>query len=282
VIPTPVIPWPGPAHARDSRGSQGRFPLPSKPPAREARGATSETRVAAAFARPSKPRVPTLRGPRGYAVRTPADVRQAALDAATALVQRTATRARVWTRYRAGRPTAADRTAILERLSLDARHDISGITNRLLDGSLTRVAWEGRVRDTIVPRLYAGMLAGTSRREFTPRTRAWADAEVDRHLAYLRRFRTEIGTADQPLNGTIRTRADQYGGAVWTAGQNVQVIQAIDDGYTERKAVLGRADHCSGCRSRADLGWRSIDDPSVTMLGDSPCRNRCHCSWSFR
>jgi hypothetical protein len=243
---------------------------------------TLGTEAAAAFARPSKPRITLLRGPRGYAVRTPDDVRQAALDAATGLVQRTATRARVWTRYRAGRPTAADRTAILERLSLDARHALAPLSDRLLDGSLTRVTWEGRVRDVIVPRLYAGMLAGTGRREFTPRMRAWADAEVDRQLSYLRRFRTEIGTADQPFNGTVRTRADQYGAAVWTAGQNVQVIKAIDDGFTERKAVLGRADHCSGCRSRAALGWRSIDDPEVTMLGDSLCRNRCHCSWSFR
>jgi hypothetical protein len=222
------------------------------------------------------------RGPRGYAVRTSVDTRQAALDAAAALVQRTATRARVWTRYRDGRTTAADRTKILERISFDARHDIAGITNRLLDGSLTRTAWESRVSDVIAPRLYAGMLAGLGHREFTPTLRKWADAEVDRQLAYLRRFRTNIGTSDQPFNGTIRTRADLYGGAVWTAGQNIQVTQAIEDGYTERHAVLGSADHCPDCRARAGLGWRPIGDPDVKPMGQSRCKTRCHCSWRFR
>jgi hypothetical protein len=239
-----------------------------------------------AFAR--KPRVPMPRGPRGYAVRTSVDTRQAALDAATALVQRTATRARVWTRYRDGRTTAADRTKILERISFDARHDIAGITNRLLDGSLARTSWESRVSDVIAPRLYAGMLSGTGLREFTPTLRKWADAEVDRQLAYLRRFRMDIAAGNQPFNGTIRTRADLYGGAVWAAGQNIQVTKAIEDGYTERIAMLGFADHCRtrggrmGCVERAALGWRPIGDRDVKLIGDSPCGSRCHCYWSFR
>jgi hypothetical protein len=282
VIPTPVIPRPGPAHAR------GKLRFPSKP--RSGRGAEGRAGPQAdgvAFA-PSKPKTPTLRGPRGYAVRTPDEARQAALDTAVDLVQRTATRVRVWARYRTGKPTAADRHAVLERLSLDARHALAPLADRLLDGSLARTAWEVRVRDVIAPRLYAGMLAGTGRREFTPTLRKWADSEVDRQLAYLKRFRTEIGTADQPFNGTIRTRSDLYGGAVWAAGQNVQIVQAIDDGFTERKAVLGRADHCRtrggrmGCVERAALGWHRIDDTDVPIIGGTPCGSRCHCRLTFR
>lgn len=218
-------------------------------------------------------------GPRGYRTALRHADRDPALRAARDLHAATARRLGLRATVRAGKATAADRRAILERLSLDARHETRALTGRLLDGSLGRPAWVARMRSLVVPRLYAGAMAALGG-ELTDADRAWIEAEARRQLAYLKRFGVDMATGAQPHDGRALVRADQYGAAVWVAGQNVLVRRAIEDGFAEYRAVLGARESCRGCLDRAVAGWQPIG--TLKPLGDSPCRSFCHCNWDFR
>jgi hypothetical protein len=219
-----------------------------------------------------------LTAPHGYRVRPKSTETDAAIAEAARLIATTARRERLWGRLRSGKATTADRQRLVTRLSLDARHEIAAVTARLIDGSLSRPAWEARVRAVIAPRLYAGILASID--SPTAEDMAEAHAVVAAHLGYLKRFRTDLATGQQALDGRARTRADLYGAAVWTEGQNAEVRHRKRNGFTQYRARLGPADHCKGCLDRAAKGWQKIG--TLPPLGDSPCRSRCHCRWNFR
>lgn len=224
--------------------------------------------------------------PRGYRVALTTEERDPALREGLDLARTTARRLGLWSRYRSGEATDAQRRRMTERISLDARRQVGILADRFLAGTIGRLTWQDRMRDLVVPRLYAGvaaMLGGS----LSDADRAWAEAEVRRQLGYLKRFGTEIGTGDQSFDGTIRNRADHYGAAVWVAGQGALLRRAIEeDEATEARRVLGVADHCrshgglTGCIEQAALGWQPIEE--VNPIGDSPCRSRCHCHLVFR
>jgi hypothetical protein len=226
-----------------------------------------------------------LRGPRGYRTRLKPSERDAALAAGRDLYARTARRLGLWSRVRRGTATDADRRRIVERLSLDARHEVAGLAGRLLDGSLGRDAWHRRTRELLPARYYAGVLAALGS-QFSDDDWAFALSEVARQLAYLKRFNIELGTGEQAFDGRVWTRADHYGAAVWATAQNALLRRAIADGYTQARRVLGPADHCTGhggllgCIEQARLGWRPIK--AVRPIGDSPCYSRCHCRFEVR
>jgi hypothetical protein len=90
----------------------------------------------AAFAR--QPKTPT--GPRAYRVALRPAERDPALAAGLDLARRTARRLNLWGAVKAGTATDADRRRIVERLSLDARHEVRGLSDRLLAGEIGRDA----------------------------------------------------------------------------------------------------------------------------------------------
>jgi hypothetical protein len=243
----------------------------------------------ATFARPagkSASRPPL--GPWAYRVNLRPAERDPALAAGLDLARRTARRLNLWGAVKAGTATDADRRRIVERLSLDARYEVRGLSDRLLAGEIGRDAWHRRMRDLLPERLYGGMAAalGGQAADLDDGDRQWAEAEVRRQFGYLKRFATDLGTGDQPFDGRVRIRADQYGAAVWAAAQNVMLQRAIRDGDDEGRRVLGVADHCRnhgelmGCVEQAALGWQPIRD--IKPIGDSPCHSRCHCRLETR
>jgi Intein splicing domain len=212
------------------------------------------------------PPTTTPRGPRGYRVALTTAERDPALAAGLDLARTTARRLGLWSRVKAGTATDAQRRGIVGRISLDARHQTRVLAEKFLTGEVSRGAWHDRMRALVLPRLYAGIAAGLGG-PLTDADRVWADAEVRRHVGYLKRFATKIGTGDQAFDGTVRTRADQYGAAVWAAAQGAILHRAITDGHTQALRVLGVADHCfiAGTSVETDQGSLPIE---LIRVGD--------------
>ncbi len=106
-------------------------------------------------------------------------------------------------------------------------------------------------------------------------------------LAFVRTFAREIETGKQALDGRLLARLDQYAQEHRAAERAMQVRIAKQDGHTERRRVLGAADHCRtskrpGCVEQARLGWRPVDSRDLVELGRCTCGNNCRCRWEFR
>lgn len=223
--------------------------------------------------------------PRGYRVALSTAERDADLKRGLQIARTAAGRLGLSYPFRRHRTTDAQDRRIVERLSLDARHATLALADRLLAGELSRDAWHDRMRTLIAPRIYAG-IAGALGPDLSDADQAWAQAEVRKQLGFLKRFRVEIGTSDQSIDGTLRTRAELYGSAVWSASQGALQRRASEEGKTEARRVLGVADHCRthghliGCIEQAKIGWQPIQ--LVKPIGESPCRSRCHCHIEYR
>lgn len=206
-------------------------------------------------------------------------------DAAAArgqqLIEQAARQARVWGVYKArGVTPEVARRKVLLRLRLDAQKQTRAITARLLRGELTRDAWQRQMRAVLIPSHYAAALAGTGLTKFDARTLAAAQSSTRTQLGYLARFKAEIGTGQQASNGTLLSRADLYGAAVWTTGQAVRADQARAEGHREEIGVLGKHDSCESCLDRESKGWQPIG--TLLPIGAGLCRSRCGCHMEYR
>lgn len=223
--------------------------------------------------------------PAGYRVSLSSKETKSDLESGLKIARTVAGRLGLGYQFRSDQVTEAESRRIVERISLDARHATNALADRFLAGELSRDEWYKRMRALIVPRFYAGIFSALGP-ALSEADRAWAQAEVRRQLGHLKKFRTEIGTGDQPLDGTIRMRSELYGAATWSAAQNSLLRRAMEQGKTEARRVLGIADHCRttnhliGCIEQAELGWQPID--RVKPIGVSPCRSRCHCHIDYR
>ena len=115
----------------------------------------------------------------------------------------------------------------------------------------------------------------------------WILAKVVRYLyRFLHRFMNEIraGQFDAPgrLRG-LRARARLYLNSARGYYSDLGLRLAKSAGKTEKRRVLGVADHCDDCVGQAQLDWVPIDDPSVTGVGvGTVCRSACQCTIEYR
>ncbi len=86
----------------------------------------------------------------------------------------------------------------------------------------------------------------------------------------------------QPLDGTLVSRAEQYGAAVWSGTLNVLHETVIDSNqFDEEKRVhIGKDVPCKPCAKWHAAGWVPLG--SGPSIGLTPCRNNCHCHFVYR
>jgi hypothetical protein len=157
---------------------------------------------------------------------------------------------------------------------------VLSVTDALIAGSFRLAGWFRSMRDALVPGYFAGALAVLDDPDPPPADVSAIVAEANRQVGYLGRFRDQVATAVQLLDGTARARAEMYAEAVWSSAMKVQLAEKSRDGMREGMRHLGAADHCAGCLSEAAKGWMPLDQ--VTQIGDTICRTRCHCWLSYR
>ncbi len=108
---------------------------------------------------------------------------------------------------------------------------------------------------------------------------------------YLDNFTEQLYTGEQDMNGFAMTRAGlygSYGNGLW---QNIGLVNAETNGYTEAIRILGEnEDHCSeeknpgsgrpGCIELAALGWIPVRE--MVPISETICYTACKCRIKLR
>jgi hypothetical protein len=101
------------------------------------------------------------------------------------------------------------------------------------------------------------------------------------HLGFLRRFKQQIVSGAQKLDGTLRRRSELYVLSAKVAYQNVRQDVKQFAGNTEMRRETTATESCPDCLDFAAQGWQPIG--SLPLPGESSvCGSRCQCSVSYR
>jgi hypothetical protein len=174
---------------------------------------------------------------------------------------------------------------IAERVVRDAVDNVTDLASSrmgqyardLLDGRLSLADFQARLmQDSKSAHLAAGIAAHGGKAQMSPSDWGRVGQQVRRQYGYLRNFAASVVDGRQPLNGTLVSRAQQYGQA---ARVTYEAIKAADDkarGMTVERNVLHGRDHCGECPKLTAKGWVPIG--SLKPIGSRECRVHDRCS----
>jgi hypothetical protein len=194
-------------------------------------------------------------------------------------------------RYRRPNGRFLSRDEVLRRLEGEiraARERFRALGDELRAGRVSLAEFQIRLEGMSKRAILVG--AAVERGGFGELSRSdlgWIGQRVRTTLGHVRSLALEIEHGGQPLDGRLLARLEQYAQEHRAAERAMQVRIARADGHTERRRVLGAADHCHrtkrpGCVEQARLGWKAIDDPALVEIGACTCLRNCRCSWAFR
>jgi hypothetical protein len=182
---------------------------------------------------------------------------------------------RVYEPARDRRLGPAQARGVVLRLVDDARGLVRAVTESLVAGKVRLGSWFSSMRSTLLPRHFAAGMAVLNHPDLPP-----ADLDAIAGLSrgqvgYLERFRGQVASAAQLLDGTAVARAAMYADALWSLGMGVERRKMIRDGYRFEKNILGFADHCSQCLEETRLGQVPVG--TLSSPGDRLCHVACRC-----
>jgi hypothetical protein len=103
------------------------------------------------------------------------------------------------------------------------------------------------------------------------------------HAAHLARFRDEIKTGDQLLDGTASSRSSLYADASWAVAHNVERAGKWLDGEAEcHDSSAGSSESPTIAMiawGLAALAWQPIG--TLPAIGGVECMSRCHCTFIY-
>jgi hypothetical protein len=169
---------------------------------------------------------------------------------------------------------------LLHAIVAAIRAPVAATTDALIAGALRLAGWFRSLRGLILPGHFAGGMAVLNTPEPAPADVAAIVTAANRQAAFLARFRDQLRTGQQILDGTARSRAEMYGHAAWSVAQDVLRQRMTRDGFTSERRVLGALDSCSDCLDQATLKWQPIG--TLADIGDSVCRTNCKCHFEYR
>jgi hypothetical protein len=198
--------------------------------------------------------------------------------------------------YRSGTLTPRQRLALLHAVRVVARAWLRGFATAFLDAvrppePAAMAAFAG-VRETsssffkkvgqyVKNALVAGALSLFGPDPLDRAALAAIDAHHAVQVGFLDGFEQELADDEQDLDGTIISRSELYGGAVWSATQNLVALRMRDGDYDEACRIHGGIDNpCGVCEAEEAKGWQPIEE--LVGIGQSPCGNNCHCYVLYR
>lgn len=106
-------------------------------------------------------------------------------------------------------------------------------------------------------------------------------AYVAMQLGYFDRFMFGIVGGTIAVDNSIIARAAMYPLAGYGTYENaVRVREITAAGFREERRMIGSGNPCEGCLIEAARGWQPIG--TLRHIGDSPCRSRCRCYFTYR
>lgn len=151
----------------------------------------------------------------------------------------------------------------------------------MLDGTLSLAEFQAELMRTVkLSHVATATIAngGQARMDFAAYGRA--GAAIKAQYQYARGFAQAVADGTQPLNGTLVSRARQYGHASRTHYEQERFRQM------QMRPVLCRnqinsGESCAGCRAESAKGWVPVGE-MVPVGSRQPCQSRCRCTISYR
>jgi hypothetical protein len=198
--------------------------------------------------------------------------------------------------YRARTLPPRQRLALLHAIRIVARGWLRGLATAFLDAVRPKepaamAAFAG-IRETakgffskvgtyVKNALVAGALSLFGPDPLDRATLAAIDANHAVQVGFLDGFEQELADDEQDLDGTIISRSELYGGAVWSSTQNLLAQRMRDGDYDEACRIHGGFDNpCGVCEAEEAKGWQPIEE--LLPVGQSPCGGSCHCFVLYR
>ena len=181
----------------------------------------------------------------------------------------------------------ADVRALLEAEVDGWVEEVTGLTNRMLQGDVTVEVWEAEMRAMLkTAHCQQAMLGAGGRAQMGAAEWGRVGGILRQQYAYLRQFKQELtaGEFPQAALGRLLARARMYANAARREFYEAQQTVAARAGFNQKRRVLSAAEHCPDCVEQANLGWVSISDPRVTGVADgsTQCLTNCKCRIEYR
>lgn len=155
------------------------------------------------------------------------------------------------------------------------------LASRLVNGELALSDWQMQSAALLKALHVAlglaanGGLANTSASDL-----GYLASQIKEQYKYLNKMALQIRKGEQPLDGTLVSRAALYAQAGREIYENVVQRAAENAGMSQSRSVLGPADHCGECVDEAARGWVPIGQN--IPIGQRTCLANCHCALEFR
>lgn len=176
----------------------------------------------------------------------------------------------------------------LIRVSNSSRQALKDLTQRLVDGEISKDYWYRQMRKQLKDEYRASWIASIGGVDNYDRSQA---AKFGRASApqyrWLNNFLDQMNSGEQLMNGSAVQRAGMYSRAGNGMFRNNQLRIAANNGMTKARRRLGVTDnHCHngknryGCVELANMGWQDIN--LIAQIGDASCYSHCLCSYEFK
>lgn len=169
---------------------------------------------------------------------------------------------------------------VVDAIADHASARMAAASERMLAGELSLASWQAEVQRTLkVAHLATATIAhgGADRMDFS--RYGAVGRQIRDEYAYLRTFAEQIASGDQKLNGSLVSRARQYGQAARVTFEREYGRDQRGRGYTGERNVLSAAEHCAQCREQTARGVVPIG--SLVPVGQRSCRSQCRCRISY-
>jgi hypothetical protein len=176
------------------------------------------------------------------------------------------------------------RTVIRDALdaALESRRNrMRLLSEQLVNGEISTFRWYREMRRAIKDvHIYSAALAEGGWDRFRPEQWGRVGALIRDEYRYLARFRAQIASGQQLLDGSFLARVELYLEAGRSTHHVFEREVMIEIGMAEERNVLQPADHCSECVELTERGWVPIGE--LPPIGKRICKSRCRCYVEYR
>lgn len=170
----------------------------------------------------------------------------------------------------------------LENVMDDAALTMNGLSQQLLDGTISLSDWQTGMMSEIKT-IHVASTASASGGWAQVTQSQWGAAGqlIREQYDYLRNFASQIASGEQPLDGRVLVRSDMYSDAGRATYEDIRQRGMINLGYEEERYILEDTENaCDGCIDRANEGWQPIG--TLEPLGSQECMVRDRCTVEYR
>jgi hypothetical protein len=184
-------------------------------------------------------------------------------------------------RYRGPNGTFVANTAVrqvVDDVADKASERMAALALRLQQGQISLATFQSDfMREIKLSQSAAAVLAHGGSQQMTFSRWGAVGSRVREQYKYAQGFAEDVASGKQPLNGSLLSRAKQYGQAVRVSYERAFGRDQLMRGYTSERNILGAVDkHCSECVAQSSRSWVGIGE--LVPIGRRRCRSQCRCT----